>query len=575
MSKNLIFLNNSQNLKSSENYIIYGNYNKYENPNLKKSNLDFFEKKNVTNEELIDRYDYCEIFFLKVLDHLKIELNKIHNENYSSKFWEILLGKFLRYFIYSVFNSYSDLTEILKNQDIKNIFLVNPKKYKLFVENTHAQNFCKVDENWIAALNSKIIDRMSLTNPKFFCDSKKEFFKLPKAQKEQKFESRILKCFSFFFNFLFKKNSIIVYLSGMPFLSEKYLESKLRQFPSYYNFNNFDFKNYNSEMRSEINFELYKCENEFEKILISIIPEALPLYILENFKDLEKSVNASKLNKNPKIIFTSLGYAYDEVFKFYIARNCENNCKFFVGQHGNNYFTDINTKYLSELESSDIFISWGKEDIPNNIKPAFNFKTVRRLKHNNNSKYLSVLTHPIISDSAPYNRDYFNKINLINLPNLLSSLEDNIKQKIRVKFHSDTLIDKNVNYYKSLFKSKGLKLYNNKIKIKNMLSNSRLCFFNYESTGVFENLAMNIPTIFYSNGYNNRLHKSYHNTYNLLKDVGIFFDDEKKLINHINNVWGNIYDWWYDNKTQENINKFNMELNIPFKNFDKLIKIFD
>ena len=45
MRKNLIFFYNTQNLRSSENYTLYGNYNKYENPNLKSSNVDFFEKK--------------------------------------------------------------------------------------------------------------------------------------------------------------------------------------------------------------------------------------------------------------------------------------------------------------------------------------------------------------------------------------------------------------------------------------------------------------------------------------------------------------------------------------------------
>ena len=346
MKKNLIFFYNSENLKSNENYFLYGNYNKYENTELKNLNIDIFEKKNIDNEELIKKYDYCEKIHLKIISHLKIEINKIHKRNYSKKFWEILLGKFLRYFIYSVFNSYNDLTEILKNQDIKSILLVNPKKYKLFVENTYSQSFCNIDDTWMAALNSKIIDRMSINTPKFYYDCNIEFFKLPKKQKEKKFESKILKCFSFFFNSLFKKNSIIIYLSAMPFLSEKFLELKLKQFPSYYYFNNFEYKKYNFEIRSDINFETYECENEFEKILISILPEALPLYILENFKDLENSVNSSKLNKDPKIIFTSLSYAYDEIFKFYIARSCEKNSKLFVGQHGNNYFTDIHTKYL-------------------------------------------------------------------------------------------------------------------------------------------------------------------------------------------------------------------------------------
>ena len=40
MKKNLIFFYNSENLKSNENYFLYGNYNKYENTELKKLNIN-------------------------------------------------------------------------------------------------------------------------------------------------------------------------------------------------------------------------------------------------------------------------------------------------------------------------------------------------------------------------------------------------------------------------------------------------------------------------------------------------------------------------------------------------------
>ena len=46
------------------------------------------------------------------------------------------------------------------------------------------------------------------------------------------------------------------------------------------------------------------------------------------------------------------------------------------------------------------------------------------------------------------------------------------------------------------------------------------------------------------------------------------------MIKHINNVWNNIHEWWYDDKTQGNIKKFNMELNIPFKNSEKFTNFF-
>ena len=79
-------------------------------------------------------------------------------------------------------------------------------------------------------------------------------------------------------------------------------------------------------------------------------------------------------------------------------------------QHGNNYFTDIHTKYLSELQSSDLFISWGKGDAAANIHSCFNLNTIKTVKYNTNGNYLSVMTNPIILPNAPYNRDYLTKL---------------------------------------------------------------------------------------------------------------------------------------------------------------------
>ena len=84
---------------------------------------------------------------------------------------------------------------------------------------------------------------------------------------------------------------------------------------------------------------------------------------------------------------------------------------------------------------------------------------------------------------------------------------------------------------------------------------------------------MNIHTVFFSTIDYSKSNKNNDNLYQLLKNSGILFDDEKKLIKHINNIWSNIQSWWYDPKIQENIKRFNMELNVPFKNFDKLESI--
>ena len=102
---------------------------------------------------------------------------------------------------------------------------------------------------------------------------------------------------------------------------------------------------------------------------------------------------------------------------------------------------------------------------------------------------------------------------------------------------------------------------------------SRLNFFNYYSTGLLENLVLNIPSICYlikdTEIYNN----FFLNKINHLIEAKIIFFDEKKLRLHLNNIWGDVDEWWKSEKTQKLISKFNSNFNIGENNLDKLVKI--
>ena len=56
-------------------------------------------------------------------------------------------------------------------------------------------------------------------------------------------------------------------------------------------------------------------------------------------------------------------------------------------------------------------------------------------------------------------------------------------------------------------------------------------------------------------------------------EAKIIFFDEKKLRLHLNNIWGDVDEWWKSEKTQKLISKFNSNFNIGENNLDKLVKI--
>ena len=52
-------------------------------------------------------------------------------------------------------------------------------------------------------------------------------------------------------------------------------------------------------------------------------------------------------------------------------------------------------------------------------------------------------------------------------------------------------------------------------------------------------------------------------------EAKIIFFDEKKLRLHLNNIWGDVDEWWKSEKTQKLISKFNSNFNIGENNLDK------
>ena len=77
-----------------------------------------------------------------------------------------------------------------------------------------------------------------------------------------------------------------------------------------------------------------------------------------------------------------------------------------------------------------------------------------------------------------------------------------------------------------------------------------------------ENLSLNYPTICMWDDFENNISEDFIDKYKILIEAKILFLRRADLINHINKIWDNIDEWWFDNKTQSCIEKFNKNFNI-------------
>ena len=97
--------------------------------------------------------------------------------------------------------------------------------------------------------------------------------------------------------------------------------------------------------------------------------------------------------------------------------------------------------------------------------------------------------------------------------------------------------------------------------IKKLLINTKVSLFTFDSTGILENLSLNMPTLCFLDKGLKHINERNIEDYNLLINANILFTDKNKLIAHLTKYWSDIDKWWLDEKTQLSINKFNNRLN--------------
>ena len=302
----------------------------------------------------------------------------------------------------------------------------------------------------------------------------------------------------------------------------------------------------------------------------------LPKYTIENFKELNE-LQKKIYPQKPKFIFTSSSYAYDEVFKFYVANQVEDKTSYFIGQHGNQYFSRIHNTFLTELNTPDKFISWGAKDKSNVIK-GFNFKTLNTYNSfSSNKKLLIIFEYLNETPFTLHNTDQ-EKINHIkNMIEIIKNLSPEIKKNTIIRLTEQYYKNNCGTKYYNFFKNLGVEIDNGEKKIDELIKKAKLVFFSYRSSGVLENFITNKPTIFFvEENFFNSIHKNYINKYKILLRNNIMFSNKKKLINHINKNWDRFDKLWSSKEKLNSIKKFNKNFNIKSNNkdLDNLKKIF-
>ena len=564
-SKTLLLVKNLSNLNNKERYVSLLPLDLSLESKLKITEVKF----NLPNsEKLYQRYDFCENLFNEILSEIKQSLNIIHKVNFTVKEWNIIIGKWLQSYIYYSFKTYEQIKFVKKNYNIKKVYITNSKNFDFITDDTYKFIDISIsDLNWHLNFCSKIAEYLKLEQIEI-----KENYSTKKNKKEIKVNIKIKTIIKNFLNNIFirlrSQNDAFIAKTYLPFFEEKKLELSINYLPSFYENLVINYKPINKEIRKKLVLNTsskISVKNFIKKNMHLFMPKAY----LENFNELIVLAKSRYFPQNPKFIFTSELYAYDEVFKVYAANQIKKK-SLFIGQHGNNYFTQIHCNYSNETIYAHKFLSWGheKKKETKNLIGLFNFKTLNidtKKEKNKKEKIIIVLNSPRnILYNLFYSPDETKKsLNslIFFLKKLKKSIRKNIILRLEVSFYKKIY---GIKYF-NLLKNCGFTIDDGKKKYLDLIKDAKLCIFFYDSSGFFENYCYDVPSLIFENkNYLNCINDEFQEKYKLMLNK-FFFNNEILLADHVNNIWPDVDKWWSHDASRKVLNKFNDNLNVCSK----------
>lgn len=521
-----------------------------------------------TRKQVLDKYEFCNKIYKKIIKKLLKLFNEIHTVNFKEKEFEIIIGYWLKNYIYQSVKIFQQLEYIFLNEKVFSIIITDYEKFSFIKEDT--QSFAvahALDLEWHYCFFSKIIHYFEKDFSKKIIIKNIESNKgsYPKKIKDE--ENFYKKLFNYMLNFTKNTNKAFISHTYLPFFKEKKLELIFNQIPSYYKSshsqNNLPI---NTELRKKYSSLLIPKYKNIESFIFSNIFNFIPKSFLENFKYNLKMSQSNLFPKNPSFIFTSSLNFFDEIFKVYAAFQLKNKKPIFIGQHGNNYFSRIHNNYLPELNYATKFFSWGYESVKfKNVIGLFNFKTLKQnIKRKNSSRNKIVIFFDFlnnVSDNLFYNpQEITASLSRIDkfLINLKKEIKDNAVLRLNYTFYKKIYGQIYSDYYKN-FK---IEIDDGKKDVSKILDQAKLCIFNYDSTGFLENICNNVPSIMlldedYLNFISDDFKKKYEN---LISSKLIFFKNYQ-LANHVNEIWDEVDIWWKSKAVQNSLKLFNSRFN--------------
>lgn len=511
--------------------------------------------------------------YLQLLDSLTDLLNQYHSVSHSKKYWEILIGPWLRVFTFV----YLERLHGLEKGRYEKLTCDSGEIGPIDVAQNFHDFMKKVEtSNW----NLHFCRLLVGDSPFMVSTTNNQIAKGSRSPMRWSARRAALICTRVWNRIVGPGHDNVLIATYLPLADELKTHLRLGQVPtSHFQSVETPTTEYLDEgwrLGDNVSTD-FSTKTAFAEIL-RFARAFMPRSYLEDYALLCSDSRIKSFPRSPRRVFTSNAFWFDDVFKQYMASCQASGTKLAIGQHGGVFGTALYS--MSEdhqLAIADAYFSygWNRKNFENRIKPLGNFKTASvTLKRNADAqRILMVLsaapTFPRFATGGPMTEvEWFKYVG--QQVSFVNNLGLRAKGQVLLRLKPNAFGLDQVQPWKGVVPSHAMNLGVG--SLNNLLKASQLVVVTYEGTTHLDTFLLGIPTILILDPTIWPLRSEAKAIYDRLEAAGLLFYDAEKAAKHVDGIIATgVEQWWKSPEIKAVVSDFENLFSRPIANVPAVI----
>lgn len=501
-------------------------------------------------------YLHLQVLYEELLGELAAQLNVLHRVDYSLRYWRIIVGPWLGYFIQMLFDRWSMLHQVLRDNKIVGVRVRKNPAGEWVPNDMTAFTQMLVGDQWNELIYSQILDWLDVPVETIAANNQtvsKSGSGLGRVGAVTRLKRGLARIASHLSGLLCRENEYFFIASYLGVQQDMRLQARLGQLPKLWRQVAVPNSSYASAAR-QWQLPQGKKNDEFSTLVRALIPLHLPKAYLEGYRALVSLTENLPWPKRPKVIYTSNSFNADDVFKTWAALKVETGTPLAIGQHGGNYgmalwgFTEDH-----QIAIADRFLTWGwSAPESSKVTPIGNFKGFAK-RVDADTEGIALLVEMALPRysyhmySVPVAAgqwlSYFDE-----QCRFVLALPAELRAQLLVRLYAHDYGLGQRQRWQDRFPD--VQLDSGVQPMDRLIAKARIYISTYNATTFLETLSLNFPTIIFWNPKHWELRDTASPYLEKLKSVGIYHDTPERAAQQMAAVWHDVTGWWQSAEVQ-------------------------